>query len=184
MSKTIVCLWGGPGTGKTTTCAGVFNLLKKQDFDCEMNNEFVKDWVWEGREIKEGDQAYIFQQQARKERLYMNNQLDYIITDSPMALSIFYGDRHDKYEAEFGACRVMLKQHHKFCQDNEYKIEHIFLKRTKGFNPHGRIHTEEESLSADIGMKELLIQLGIDYTEFICDETVEQRIVEYLLEKR
>jgi len=38
--KKIVCLWGGPGTGKSTTCAGLFSKLKQQKFNVEMNREY------------------------------------------------------------------------------------------------------------------------------------------------
>src|SRR5271156_5139176 len=88
--KKIVCLWGGPGTGKSTTCAGLFHKLKKLGLNVEMNREYVKDWVWEGREIISGDQVYITAKQARKEVLYMRKEMDIIITDSPLALTTFY----------------------------------------------------------------------------------------------
>src|SRR6266850_242904 len=116
--KKIICLWGGPGTGKSTTAAGVFNLLKKAGYNAEMNREYIKDWVWEGRKISDGDQVYITAKQLKKERTYIQKQLDFIVTDSPVALCTFYGDIYDKYEKEFGACKVIVKQHHQFCKDN------------------------------------------------------------------
>lgn len=45
--KKIICLYGGPGAGKTTTSAGLFFKLKSMGHTCELNREYVKDWVWE-----------------------------------------------------------------------------------------------------------------------------------------
>lgn len=181
-TKRIICFWGGPGTGKSTTSAGVFVKLKKLGFDCEMNREYVKDWVWEKRVIKPGDQTYIFAKQSRKERQYIENGLDYVISDSPMALSILYGRLYDKYEFEHNACQAMLAQHHAFCKDHGYKTEHIFLRRFKKYNPNGRHQTEEQAKEIDSQCLMLLNELGINYKQFDCDDGVEDEIVSYLNE--
>lgn len=183
MTKKIICLWGGPGTGKSTTAAGLFYKLKKLGYNCEMNREYVKDWVWEGRNIKAGDQTYIFAKQSRKERQYMENGLDFIISDSPMALSIMYGRLYDKYEQEHNACSAMLKQHHSFCKDHGYKVEHIFLRRKKKYNPAGRLQTEDEAKAIDDQCLSLLKELKINFVEMDCAEDIEDRIVEYLMKK-
>ena len=78
--KKIVCLYGGPGSGKSTTCAGLFYKLKLLGYNGEMLREYVKDWVWEGRKIHPGDQPYFFAKQSRKERIYVNNDLDFIVS--------------------------------------------------------------------------------------------------------
>ena len=44
-----VNLFGGPGIGKSTTAAGVFNLLKLHGIETELITEFAKDLVWEER---------------------------------------------------------------------------------------------------------------------------------------
>jgi tRNA uridine 5-carbamoylmethylation protein Kti12 len=103
--KRIICLWGGPGTGKTTTAASLFAELKKRGYNAELNREYIKDWVWEKRELIDGDQVYITAKQARKERIYMKQGLDFIITDSPLSLTTFYGNIYDKYEKEHQACK-------------------------------------------------------------------------------
>lgn len=179
--KKIICLWGGPGTGKSTTAAGVFFKLKKLGYNCEMNREYVKDWVWEGRDIKVGDQTYIFAKQSRKERQYMENGLDFIISDSPMALSIMYGRLYDKYEQQFNACHYMLQQHHAFCKDHGYKVDHIFLHRKKAYNPAGRLQTEEEARAIDMQCLALLDELKINYVKMECGDKIEEDIVNFCL---
>ena len=179
--KTIVCLWGGPGTGKSTTCAGVFNKLKKLDYNCEMNREYIKDWVWEGREIMPGDQVYITAKQARKELIYMRKELDFIITDSPLALTSFYGNKYDKYEKETQACKTIVKQHHNICKDLNYKVNHYFLIRTKKYNPSGRNQNEETAVLFDSEIKTFLDNFPINYKTIICDKNVEDIIIKDLL---
>lgn len=180
--KKIVCLWGGPGTGKSTTCAGLFNSLKKLGYNVEMNREYIKDWVWEKREILDGDQVYITAKQLRKEKIYIRSEMDFIITDSPAALTTFYGNKYDKYEREFNACKQIVKQHHKFCQDNGYKIEHYFLVRTKSYNTAGRRESEETAKQFDEDIKNFLIDYGINFKTIKCDESVENEIIFDLLE--
>ena len=181
--KKIICLWGGPGTGKSTTAAGIFNLLKKQGFNCEMNREYIKDWVWEKRNILSGDQVYITAKQARKETIYMRQGLDFIITDSPLALTSFYGDKYDKYEKEFSACKAIVKQHHNVCKDLGYKVEHYFLVRTKNYNPSGRREDETTAKLYDEEIKTFLDTYPINYKIINCDNGVENSIIQDLLKE-
>jgi ABC-type dipeptide/oligopeptide/nickel transport system ATPase component len=179
--KKIVCLWGGPGTGKSTTAAGVFSLLKKKGYNAELQREYVKNWVWEGRAIKPGDQTYIFCKQARVERQYMDAGIDFIISDSPMALSILYGELHDDYERRFRACELLLKQHHAYCQDKGYKVDHFFLQRQKAYNPAGRFQTEDEAKGIDKQCIDLLGRLKINYETLVCGSDIEMQIVERVI---
>ncbi len=181
--KKIICLWGGPGTGKSTTCAGLFSRLKKLGYNIEMNREYIKDWVWEKRELLDGDQVYITAKQARKERIYMKAGLDFIITDSPLALTTFYGGIYDKYEKEFNACKQIVKQHHQFCKDLGYKINHYFLVRTKQYNPSGRNQTAEEAVDFDSRIQIFLKEYPINHKTLICDDFVEEAIIQDLLSK-
>lgn len=149
----IICLYGGPGSGKSTTCAGLFYNLKKEGFDAEMNREYVKEWVWEGRGIKTGDQPYFFSKMARRERIYMENKVQFIITDSPLILTHFYGLKYDEMEQKHNTSLMMLKNHHEICKSLGYKVEHYFIDRKKEYNPNGRLQTEEQAKEID---KELL----------------------------
>lgn len=180
-TKRIICLWAGPGVGKSTTAAGLFALLKKNGFNCEMNREYIKDWIWEGRKVKPGDQTYIFAKQARKERQYIENGLDYIISDSPMALCMMYGKMYDKYEQEFNACGQMLKQHHQFCKDHGYKVEHIYLERYCPYNPAGRFQTEDEAKVIDEVCLAFLEEMKFNFVTFACRDGIEKELSKYLI---
>lgn len=179
--KKIICLYGGPGAGKSTTAAGVFYELKKLGYNSEMNREYIKDWVWEGREFNEGDQTYFFAKQSRKERILIKNGLDFIITDSPLILTHFYGMKYDWLEQNFNTSEIMLKHHHEFCKRYGYKIEHFILTRTKDYNPAGRYQTEDEARQFDDEIRALLDKKDIKYT-IVVDNHVET-IVKALMER-
>lgn len=180
MKKRIICLYGGPGAGKSTTCAHLFALLKQKGYDCEMNREYIKDWVWEDRAIIPGDQVYLFAKQSRKERTYILKNIEYIITDSPLILNHYYGLKFDKYEKEFKTCKELLKQHHQFCKDNDYKVEHFVINRVKEYNPNGRFQTKDEASLFDIEITDLLDNMKVKYDNVDGDENAAKNILKLL----
>lgn len=179
-TKRVICLYGGPGAGKSTVCAGLFYHLKMNGYNAEMNREYVKDWAWEKRQIKQGDQSYFFAKQSRKERLYINNELDFIVTDSPLILTHFYGLKYDTYEQKYNTSLMMLKNHHEFCIENGYKVDHFFVKRAKNYNPSGRFQDEDTAKQYDGEIKKFLDDLGIKYNTVRADGTAVETIVNYL----
>lgn len=166
MSNTIVCLYGGPGSGKTKHMHGLVYNLKDKGFRCEANSEYIKDWIWEKRVFDVGDQTYFFAKQARKERIYIKNKLDFIVTDSPLILTHFYGLKYDWLEQKFNTSEIMLRHHHEYCKANGYKTEHFIIKRNPEFyDPSGRNQTKTEAESFDSEIKAMLDSKGIKYTE-------------------
>lgn len=179
--KKIICLYGGPGTGKSTTCAGLFYKLKLAGYNCEMNREYIKEWVWEGRKIKDGDQPYFFSKQARKERLYMERGLEFIITDSPLVLTHFYGTKYDPFEKKTNTSLTMLQNHHTVCKEFGYKIDHFFLTRVKDYNPEGRNETESQAKEIDNEMFNMLNGLNIKYDTLPANNDAVDIIISKLL---
>ncbi len=179
--KKIICLYGGPGSGKSTTCAGLFYQLKMKHYNCEMNREYVKEWIWENRNIQEGDQPYFFAKMARREKIYMNNDVDFIITDSPLILTSFYGRKYDKFEQKYDTSAMMLKNHHEICKDLGYKIDHFFLERTKPFQQSGRRENEDQAKKIDIEIRQFLDDFGIKYELIKGDDTAVKHIMKNLL---
>lgn len=179
-TKTIICLYGGPGSGKSTTCAGLFYKLKLMGFNCEMIREYIKDWVWEERKIIPGDQTYFFAKQGRKERVFINNELDFIITDSPLILTHFYGLKYDEMEQTTNASLSMLKNHHEFIKSRGYKVEHFLLSRVKGYNPAGRYQNEDEAKEIDGEIEKFLCEMGIKFHKVAGSEKGLEEIIEIL----
>lgn len=95
----VINLFGGPGTGKSTTAALVFGRLKQMGANVELVTEFAKDLVWEDRRTIEC-QPYIFGKQLwRTQRL--EGKVDAVVTDSPLLLSAVYGSVLGEHWIEF-----------------------------------------------------------------------------------
>lgn len=147
----VVNLFAGPGSGKSTTCAGLFSKLKLAGINCEMALEYAKELVWENSLETLDDQIYIFSQQLhRLNRL--KDKVDVIITDSPLLLSTIYNK-----EYSWAFTELVHEQFNKFNNIN------YFIKRDESFNPAGRIQNIEEALEKDEEIYDLLYTNDIDY---------------------
>ena len=143
--------------------------MKQQGINCEMAREFAKDVVWERNFSVLQDQIYVFgEQQHRLRRL--KGKVDYIITDSPLLLSLFYG----KHLSE-AFKTLVLEEHHRYDNIN------IYLNRVKPYNPNGRTQTEEEAQAVDVAIGDILDSNLIDYQEVVADKTAAQIILSRVL---
>ena len=160
----IINLIGGPGSGKSTTAAGLFYKLKQMGIDCEMALEFAKDKVWEESLMTLNDQIYIFGKQYHK-LWRLNNKVDVIITDSPLLVSLYYNKEESMYFNDF-----VVEQYNKF--NNVL----YFINRPDDYQTNGRTQTEEESKNIDKVLKNLITNYNISYKEIDCYKAVEEII--------
>jgi nicotinamide riboside kinase len=174
--KKIVYLYGGPGTGKSTTAAHLFALAKQDGFNAELVREYIKDWVWEGREIKPGDQPYIASKQSRKERICFGS-LDLIISDSPMYLGQFY---EEKYDTSYPVVKHLIAKHMEFADVAGYEFVHVFLKRMKEYNPAGRYQTEDEAIVCDQEIRAMMLREGVNLIDIAANEYAAHRILDII----
>jgi len=130
----VINLFGSPGTGKSTTAAGLFFLMKHKGMKVELINEYAKELVWAERHHALSDQIYILaKQNAKLERL--RNKVDWVITDSPLLFGLIY--KPEDYYAHFTNLLFELWL--------SYDNECFFLRRTKPYIKLGRTQTESES---------------------------------------
>jgi len=154
MESLVINLFAGPGTGKSTTAAGLFHRLKSSNTNCEMALEYAKDKVWEGSIDLLSNQIYVFgKQQHRIHRLL--GKVSVIITDSPLLLSIHYGKGQSNTFRD-----LVLEQHHSMKNFN------VFLLRNKPYNPSGRLQSENEARKMDEDIETLLLTYGIPYSKY------------------
>lgn len=174
--KTVICLYGGPGTGKSTTAAGLFFRLKKAGVNAELVREYVKDWVWEDRKIKETDQVYILAKQARKEQICFEG-VDVIVTDSPIRLCAIY----EKMITEPPyVTPLIIQKFEKEAQKQGVSYIHVFLNRKKKYNPKGRLQNLEEAKELDKKLKSYLISENVNFIEVDADEKAPKKIIKLL----
>lgn len=179
MKKTkVICLYGGPGVGKSTLAAELFAKFKKEGKSIELVREYVKDWAWEGREIKEYDQFYITAKQFRAESL-LYGKVDYIITDSPVLLGPFYERAFHKTETMLSSVLGMMQK----AVQNGVTYHHFVLPRAKAYVPDGRYQTEEEAHWLDTIMPKFLEKHAeVEYTAIKTPETSID-VIEFALEE-
>lgn len=149
----VLNFFSGPGAGKSTLAAGLFHELKKKNINCELVREYAKDVVWEGRIHLLENQIYIFAKQLKRQ-VDLKDKVDYIITDSPLFLSLYYADNLTRaFE------NLVLEEYNKFDNIN------YFVNRTKEYNPAGRLQTEKEAMDIDFALKCLMTEYRLLYKE-------------------
>lgn len=167
----LVNLFGAPGAGKSTGAAYIFSQLKMRGINAELVTEFAKDKVWEGSKAVFENQAYIFgKQYFRISRCA--DQVDVIVTDSPLLLSILYNNDEDLGGTFDAVVRKVAKK---------YNSKNYYLKRVKDYNPSGRFQTEEESDEIAIELKRLLDREGVEYKVRRGDFIGYEQIVEDIM---
>lgn len=160
---TIINLYGGPGTGKSTSAAYLYYLLKIEHKNAELVREYVKDWAWEGRHISVNDQIYFLGKQSRRESM-LYGKVDWVVTDSPVWMNSYYASHYCTDIIAHGV-NMLVKAFYQQVKDEGHEHIHVFLKRTKPYMAEGRYQTEEEAKGIDVGVKAMLIDNSVPFIE-------------------
>lgn len=165
----VVNLFAGPGSGKSTTAAGIFFELKTRGINCELACEYAKDLTWEQRHRTFDNQIYIFAKQHHRIHRLLG-QVEVIITDSPLLLTLIYdGNKNSSLR------NLALSEHNKMWTYN------AFIKRLKKYNPKGRNQTEDESRILDNKIIDMLDDNNQLYETFDGNAEGKDRIVKQIL---
>lgn len=152
-----ICLYGGPGSGKSTTAAGVYYSLSKEGLDVELVREFIKEeMVYNDRFPKGFDQSWIFSSQMhREEKALRHNKI--IVADCPVLVAVAYTDY---YKAP---CKDdLMAQAKKF--EQQYPSLNIFLDREGiPYKDSGRYQNSTQALEVDSCLKSVLEEAGVSY---------------------
>lgn len=172
MKKTtlVVNLSGAPGAGKSTGAAYIFSHLKQLGINCELVGEFAKDKTWEHNMTALTCQEYVFGKQSYR-LARCRDDVDVIITDSPLPLSITY-NTNPSIEESFPKLVMDIY--------NTYLNINFFLKRVKPYNPKGRNQTAEESDALSEKIINLYDNLKIPYEVVNGDKKGYDYIVDYV----
>lgn len=148
---TVINLFGGPGTGKSTTAAGVFVLAKTSSVNwafpkVELITEYAKDLTYARSFDQLSDSLYVLAKQHNRMRRCARNELDLLITDSPLLFSSVYARDYD-FQWFHDAVRALHESYENF---------NVVLDRVKPYARYGRSQTEHEARGIDDRIKEFL----------------------------
>jgi hypothetical protein len=171
LTALVVNLFGGPGTGKSTTAAAVFAALKYREINVEMAREYAKDLVWSKADWSLHNQLHVFGEQHH--RLWtLLEQVDVIVTDSPLLLSLLY------YRGPSTAFRTLVWEEAK-----KLNSLNFMLTRVKSFNPSGRLQNESEARALDTKCREMLCECEVPFVEVVADDQAAAKIVDAIMEQ-
>ena len=152
-------LFGGPGTGKSTTAAGLFHEMKKEGVKVEYITEYAKDLVFSNDFWRLKDQVYILAKQHHP-LFKMESQVDFLINDGPFIIGLLYLQETEHLpKKEFTDLVVKMFK--------SYEHINIFLERDveeHGYQEYGREQTLAQAEEIDKRTKRLLDEHGIKYT--------------------
>lgn len=167
----VINLFAGPGTGKSTTAAGLFYKMKSKGYKVELVTEFAKDLVYQESFFRLKDQLMILARQNHK-LWVLKDKVDYAIVDSPLLLSQHYfqdnGDYSEKLFKDF-----VLDTY------NRYDNLNVFLQRNIEEHPYqqyGRSQTLEESIEIDSSIKNILEEVKADYKSILVSKSTVKDI--------
>ena len=177
----VVNFFGGPGSGKSTTAAGLFYKLKlTKKVKVELVTEYPKDLVYANQlhTMFENQEVLFSEQNYRVQRLI--DHVDWAIVDSPILLSAVYPyvvrEQHKVRDwpalPEFVA---FVK-----AQFNAYNNINIWLTRPDKYDEYGRHQSLEQAKTIDVAIKTLLDNEQISYYSFKNHEGVVDDVIDLL----
>lgn len=156
----IINLYGAPGSGKSTIASGLFFHMKMAGINVELATEYIKSKVFEENPYPFKDQLYCFAKQHKKLR-ELNGKVDFIITDSPLLMSLVYN------LTEVPLFNELVLQYY-----NLYDNINFLLTRQHAYHAEGRKQTEQEADKVGAQLEAYLKQYNIDYKTLPSNESM------------
>lgn len=173
-----VSIYGGPGSGKSTTRAESFAVLKKDHVEIEEVGEVAKDYVWEKALGKLEFQPLMMAKQMWRERR-LEGQVDAIITDTSTLLSLIYGAEEHGVTPEFR--EWIITEYRKALRLD------FFLERNPNipYSPIGRSQANlDEAVIHDAAILSVLDEVGMPYHRVTLDgfaaRTISDKVIHTL----
>lgn len=149
----LVNLTGGPGSGKSTTAAGIFWECKLAGHRAELVGEEARELIYDGSIKMLENQILILGQQWQRIKRLSDSGANVAICDSPLSLSILYS-KGKPYHNELTAIVRTLEQQH----TNTFNI---LVKRVKTYDTFGRYQDEEQAKLLDLEAERLIYPLHL-----------------------
>ncbi|MBR2053204.1 MAG: AAA family ATPase [Clostridia bacterium] len=173
----VINIIGAPGVGKSTYAAKLFAEMKAQGFSCELVQEFAKEIVYADNNKLRNDQLIVMGEQYRR-TFVLDGKVDYIITDSPILLSVIYNRLTPKPYAPQFFDKVCLEAFNKFDNIN-IMLSHNSARQ---YQQEGRVENLVQSIKIERAISDLIVRQGLKClrnpsVDFVIDELkrVEKR---------
>lgn len=163
-------MFGGPSAGKTISAMELTARLNRSGISAAYVPEVAKDIIHEGTTQLYQYQDWISAEQNRRQGRLMG-QYQYIVTDSPLLLGIFYCPPN--YYPSFK--QLILEKFWSYDNINFY------LERTKPYDPVGRYQDEDGAIRLDRQILSYLKDQGIAYARVKSDDDVVQNLINALI---
>lgn len=169
----VINFFGSSGSGKSSNAAGLAYELKTEGLKVEIIHEYAKELCITKSEHLLENQIWVFANQYQKMK-YLSEELDYVITDSPLLLSMFYGQKYNyKFETLYPLIEDVF---------NSFNNVNLFLERNHPWDSYARVETEEESLLDSSRLKEFLKSHNTDYKVFETEKYLPSTLKNFILD--
>lgn len=169
----IVNMCGGPCCGKSTIAAGLFSVMKLNNFKVEQVQEVIKNYVYSNNEMAMKDQVLLTAEQNHN-LFRLNGKVDYVISDASLlngvVYNIFYKSENDISD------RLALDLF------NEYDNIVFLLPRKPKYDQYGRTQSEDEAKDLDQIFLTVLEAYQVPYYDMrqYAHEEMPERILEII----
>ncbi len=169
-----ICIWGAPGTGKSTIAAGLFHEMKMRGYSVELVAEYAKSLVFSKDFFKLKDQLYVFAKQQHP-WFKLQGQVEYTVNDSPFLMGALYvqDSEHLPKKELVHLMNTMYKT---------YKTIDIFLLRNENnkYETTGRNQTSEESYEMQNEIAKFLLFNDIEHIKIVSSDKAVQEILDFI----
>ena len=167
----VINLFAGPSAGKTTIAGTLFGIMKQKRMKVAYAPEFALELVADKDFETLDNQIYVFGEQHRRIYRYLNN-VDYIITDSPLLLSAIYS-RHafKKFLPDQDYMHVFRSL--VMYTFNKYNNANYFVDRgDRHYIQDGRVQNEQEAKEKDLEIIDILEYNNIPFKKILSEQDV------------
>jgi nicotinamide riboside kinase len=169
----VINFLGEPSAGKSTTSAGLFFLMKHEGINVELVTEFAKDLTWAEDKLKLKDQLLILGDQNHR-LMRLKDKVEYVITDSPLLLSIVYAEIYKTapWQPFYSLVYEVF---------NSYNNINFLIKRTKPYRTAGRSQDKSQAEIISDKVKNVIARYNIPIIKEDGDIDAPKRILNRLI---